>query len=43
MEYTLAVTRTISVVLPFGIVIGLMIGYSLFGGSGSSGRDMEDR
>ncbi len=43
MEHVELITRTISISLPFGILMGMLIGYSLFGGSGSSGQTTEDR
>lgn len=36
------VAQTISIAVPFGVVIGLMIAYSLLGGSGSSSSSKED-
>jgi hypothetical protein len=43
MEHVELIARTISISLPFGILMGMLIGYSLFGGSGSSGQKTEDR
>lgn len=43
MEHTLAIMRAVSIALPFGILMGMLIGYSLFGGSGSTGRDTEGK
>ncbi|HKZ84220.1 MAG TPA: hypothetical protein VJ793_11260 [Anaerolineae bacterium] len=43
MEDMRLITQTISIVLPIGMLMGLFIGYSLFGGTGSSGQEKEDR